>query len=299
MPILTKGVDMLAGSDFEDAMLAGLVSHRSVLRRGGRLHASSSGFCPRRNALHAHVDQLARMGPSGELYTSIGNAVHEALQKALDVAGLLWKAEYHLLPIELEDGTLLNLGGYIDGVVEFEGKVYLVEFKSCSPNMPNDVRKSHRRQAEIYSSVVGLPIKVVYQSRNVTTFGRGRPDIRTFDIPYNPEVAREVFTILAQSTRYNQVGHVPSRPMYMKKSMCDKTYCPFMSRCWPEMDDDDVVPATAEEMIETIELSQKDADFLVRTTDQRRHDFFDDLASGTGEGRAMVALATKPWESFV
>jgi hypothetical protein len=290
--MLTKGNPFIDDGIVAD-LKRGLTSSRSVQRVNGRLHASSSGACVRRNTIHPLVDKSATMNATGQIYADIGTAVHESIQKALDRAGSLWMAEYHLPDVMLEDGTNLNLGGYVDVVAVVDGTAKCVELKTTG-KMPTAPKYAHRLQAQIYSVLTGLPAMLMYISRNVIDKNRELA-VTTFDVPMTDEDRLRVLTHLALSTRSVLTGLVAPQ-VGMTRSKCSQTYCPFMTFCWGETEYN-VEEMDAETYIQLGEVARQDAVYLLEDTPRRRNGMFK-FWSQYGTDNARRDLHGTEWAQF-
>lgn len=200
----------------------GLAREETIARPGGRMYASSAGICARRNWFNANLpERQSTVTPASTLYMAIGEAVHKEVQDALFRLGVLLFSEYNLPPVGF------NIGGRIDAIIVLEGKIVGVEIKTCG-TLPSKPKFEHIQQANIYSAISGLPVFLLYVSRNVASYN-GALMMREFSVDSDPEEALfRVALSQIMSTESVLPSEIPEG--YEENREC--RFCPFKSKCW-------------------------------------------------------------------
>lgn len=224
VPIVRKG---WSGGDHQlvSTIIQGMRTREGLHRDRARLFAGDVAHCPRKAVLHHHIDADTKVetAASGKLYMAIGSAVHAQVTDSLFAQGLLLFKEYRIPDLGL------SLGGYVDAVVLFDGKVRNVEIKTCG-RLPTEAKLEHRHQALMYEAVTGFLSIVLYVSRTVASWD-GKVQMRAIELNATPEERDQVIRSAATAHYYSAAGVMPLIPSYLK-SKADCTYCPFGEICW-------------------------------------------------------------------
>lgn len=193
--------------------------------RQGRLYASDAGLCQRRAVLFSihtepSIDTAASAG-----YYAMGNAIEGLIMDGLFNSKALLFKQYRLPDIGL------NLGGYIDGIVLVNGRIRVLEVKSCG-KLPDFPKPHHAAQAYIYSAITGIPASLLYFSRTVAKVD-GSLLIKEFSMEEDQEEKRKSLfrAVLASMAVRKQV--VPDKsPQMTSEAACLEAFCPFTASCW-------------------------------------------------------------------
>lgn len=204
--------------------IAGL-STISPTSREGRLYASDAGACARKAVLSATSNDMILNNPASNAYYGIGNAIEELLIKGLTKSDAILFSQYRLPPVGI------NMGGYIDAIVIVNGKIRVLEIKSCG-KLPNGPKPAHTSQAAIYSAITGLPATLLYMSRSVAN-ATGALQLAEFELESYHSVKRDAVYSAVLADVCVKRGVVPHKPYTMtEEKMCDEIYCPFTAICW-------------------------------------------------------------------
>jgi CRISPR/Cas system-associated exonuclease Cas4 (RecB family) len=259
--------------------------------RAGRLYASETGYCERQGAVLAQLPSTEISSASSTLYKKLGDTIETIILDALYEQGILVFRQFHLPDVGLD------LGGYIDGIVLLNGKLHVLEIKTCG-QLPSQPKPQHLHQAAIYSAITGFPAIIYYVSRHVASFD-GVVKQAEFYIPAHGEVQRTAvyraayahLSILEEVTPY-----VPSH--ITKEDQCG--FCPLRAQCWhgaertswPAEVDSKKALAIAREAKQLA-----DAILDAETSADRRNGIVKHI-SRIGNGLAKSLLKDKDWSTF-
>ena len=192
--------------------------------RTDRFYASDAGFCPRQAALKSRGGGEIDNPASFNAYCELGNTIEALVLGALTSTGNLLFKQYRIPDIGL------NLGGKIDGIIVSDGKLRVLEIKSCGELPKTDPKPEHKAQALIYSAVTGLPASVLYFSRDVVDF-KGSLMLKEF--PLDDLVDEKRATIYRAALAYfsTRKGILPDIPSHLTTAK-DCGHCPFKDFCW-------------------------------------------------------------------
>ncbi len=155
------------------------------------------------------------------LYHGMGNAAHDAIQNKLKDAGILHMAEGYLKIPQLG-----NLGGYVDAVVNIDGRLSVIEIKTCG-KLPTLPRPEHAAQGALYGAVLGIKdVYILYVSRSVADW-QGNPLIRLLKV--DPEQQPKALMRTAYAAKCLSARIIPPTPSYIDNSKC--RFCPFKEAC--------------------------------------------------------------------
>lgn len=218
----------------------------------GRLYVSSSGFCPRKAALDATMPDRYGFNGVSNAFMRLGNCMEKILLEGAFASKRLLFADYSI------PTTGLDVGGKIDGILEFNHKVYLAEIKSIAYLPKGDETEiltnprfgQNLAQTSIYSAITGLPAILVYFSRFVKQSGKSNNlALKVFDLGFDVERLTPYIESLATSSFAIDAGVLPDIPdNFDMKEHCG--FCPFKSNCWDSgsfvLEDNPAVLATVE-----------------------------------------------------
>lgn len=213
-----------ATADLSSLVVTGLAKVTDMKSRVGRLHAREAGFCSRQAAMSSLVDGQRVQPAAMTAYMELGNSIEAMVMDALYATKALLFIQYRLPDIGL------NMGGYVDGLVVIDGKLHVLEVKSCG-ELPTAPKVEHWSQAMIYSAVTGLPAIVLYFSRHVAKFD-GNLLLREFELDEDLDANRRmVMYRAAYAYEAVKAGVLPDVPTHLHKAS-DCGFCPFTGVCW-------------------------------------------------------------------
>lgn len=266
-------------------------------REGGRIFPSEAN-CDRRVALYGLVDQIEPMNhvvsPEGLLYMDYGSSAHKTLTNAFYLAGKLLFKEYHLPKLEL------NLGGYVDAIIlDFDDRIRGVEIKTCGAKtfklMPSEIKDEHRKQAAIYSVILGLDFKVLYVSRDVKDYAADKLLIKSIPLVLSDEEKEETIVRLVVAHLAMNDNKLPPIPFSSAKE-CG--FCPFTNLCWSEWGKNKTFAMEADE--KSMKKYRKGAEQIARKiiddTPKRRNGILNHISRhGTPDAKRLLGGS---WENL-
>lgn len=192
-----------------------------------KFHGGDVGGCARKAVLHTQIAETEKLGLETHLYFSIGNAIHETVQKILaQKEDLLLSSEVSVYDDRIGPPLLMPLHGYIDNVIQMKKSIKLVEVKSCG-QLPSYPKFWHKRQLNTYMLMTGVTSGfLIYVTRRVGSFGN--PSIKIFEISNGYEDAA---LQAATATVYANAQFLPPIPDDLAKAS-DCGFCPFKKFCW-------------------------------------------------------------------
>ena len=192
----------------------------------GRIHVSSSGYCPRKGALEAKYVGDRDYAAKSALYFKLGIALEESILDSLDNQKRLFFRQYHL------PETGINLGGKIDGIILYNNKIHALEIKSCG-SLPSKPQLEHVSQLMVYCAVTGLPGLLLYISRHVEErhSDGSRLKMKLFEFGFDLENSKKHLANSARAYFASKNGLMPEIPDYIK-SENDCGFCYFQDICW-------------------------------------------------------------------
>lgn len=200
-----------------------------MVEKQPRFFPSSSPVCIRRNNILANEDRIGlsfeTRDVTRELYINIGNTFHKVMTDGLYKSRSLLFREYKLPSI-----PSVEFGGRVDAVIKMEGKIYGVEFKSCGAKIPTEPKIEHRKQAELYSAIMGIPFIILYVSRNVQTYGVAGMNSTEFMVEMNNDVAFNSLQTLFYTDILNKRGLVYHREWDENSVVCQQ--CKVFDACY-------------------------------------------------------------------
>lgn len=206
-----------------DTILDGLKSTKQV-NQNGRMYASSSGFCERQTALSMTYSGEQTTEPQTTLYFGLGLSIESMILDALDNQGVLLFRQFETPDIGL------NMGGKIDGIYRLpDDKIRLLEIKSCG-KLPKEPFREHLAQSNLYSAITGLPIDILYVSRNVLDFN-GKIQIKSFLEVNNSFDCYTAMYKAIYGKKCADLGYMPEKSIHIN-SIDDCGFCRFKGICW-------------------------------------------------------------------
>jgi len=168
------------------------------------------------------------------------------------VAGPKSIFEYKELSVDDEE---MELHGHTDGVLALNGNLFVIDFKTCSKsvydelNRRNEPLEAHVFQVNIYMYILGVPAAFLfYENKNSM-------EIKEFLLVQDNEIIEEVKKRAALGIKCYREGTVPDIPESMIPEILPYGYrdlkfscqgypapqgsvkfppCPFMHNCFPE-----------------------------------------------------------------
>lgn len=210
------------------------------------------------------------------LYMNMGTAAHETLAEAFKKANILVASEYHIPDLGL------NIGGRIDNLLMVDGKLRILEIKTCGAQ-PSAVKPDHRLQVLVYAIATGIanPI-VLYLSRDVADY-TGALKLYEFEVNASQEELMAVATEMCLSYYSALTKKLPPVPVRFKtKSACG--YCPFVDICWSGNE----APAETmndETYLGVLKIAQTQAKQILDSMDKRREKIEKELLNGKEEDK--------------
>jgi len=220
--LLTKGMNT-------KKTLADFV-HRGLKRverieRDGRTWVSQVSVCPRQGALAATFVGDSEETAAKEFYCEFGNTAEEIILRGWYNSGILLFADYALPDIGI------NLGGKIDAIVVYNGKITVAEVKTCGTKMPTKPKLTHFAQASLYSAITGLPYVIYYQSRNVADYGNNLK-AKEFAFEFNGEALKVNMFNAVYAHLCVEAGVMPNKYIMKNDERCG--FCNFTNVCWED-----------------------------------------------------------------
>lgn len=212
-------------NDLLSVIQKGLKSDKKWVSQDGRMYASTSGFCSRQTALSMTYSGFQEDSAETTEFFKLGIAIEDLNIQALRKMGKLLFSQYELPDVGL------NLGGKIDGIYCLdEQHIRLLEVKSCG-DLPDKPHAEHLAQASIYSAITGLPITLLYSSRNVYDFRSNELLQRKFEIEWNSLQLNESLVNAIYGKYSAESGYMPDKPASLNKEYkCG--FCRFKGICW-------------------------------------------------------------------
>jgi CRISPR/Cas system-associated exonuclease Cas4 (RecB family) len=284
-----------AESTLEQAIIRGASEQGvKIIRENGRIHAKEASNCSRQSAFNAiHELIFGEIGTTDFSATSsfhmgIGTAIHDIVTGALEKQGRLLFAEYKLPESEL------NMGGKIDGIILDNGKIKVLEIKTCGP-LPASVKPDHYAQAVAYSAILGVDTVVLYVSRNVQDYS-GKLLIKPFDLyPSMDERRKIVMNLCLARIAINDQKLPPI--LFESSKSCE--YCQYLSYCWgQETHRVDDYEYYGDARADLFFRAEQMANRLFDDIDVRRNGIFKHL-SIHGTELARTLLSGSDWKSLI
>lgn len=289
MPIVRKG---WTGGDHSlvTTIIQGMRTHEGIHRDRARLFAGDVAHCPRKAVLHHQVDTDTKVESvaSSKLYMAIGSAVHEKVTDSLYAQGLLLFKEYRIPDLGL------SLGGYVDAIVLFNGKIRNVEIKTCG-RLPNEPKLEHKHQALMYETVTGFRSIVLYVSRSVASWD-GKVQMRALELNATPAERDQVLASAATAHYYSAAGVLPPIPSYLR-SKVDCNYCPFAEICWGPVPSPSNPPTPAQREL-LAEQVARHVEAMRRNSAERTNGILIHLAAH-GTPHAKKLLTDTDWSELI
>lgn len=296
LPFITKG-SIIAENDASLVAQYIPIGLREIneTNRSGRLWASDAAHCSRRGALNATYVGETIDSASKKAYCELGNTIEDLVIGALEKQDLVLFKQYQLPNIDL------NLGGFVDALIatKIKGeqrKIRVLEIKSCG-ELPSKPKPEHLSQTRLYGAVLGLPITLLYFSRNVANY-EGVLQTREFNFDFNVDDVRQ-YVFSACYTKFavdmNVLPAIPSQ--FTSPSHCG--LCDYKSTCW-NGGAFHLRPIEAREHLELVNKANSFTnDFLdAQRIRQRRNGVFKHLMK-SGSQVAKEILSGKDWDALI
>lgn len=124
--------------------------------------------------------------------------------------------------------TRYNLSLMVDGLVEYQGKLYILEIKTENSNKfysQQDVMEEHKAQATCYSLALGIDeVLFIYENRDLL-------DKKVYLLKITDDMRKEIVSKINTCNSYLSKDRIPPLPLGydMKSGPC--TYCRYKSVC--------------------------------------------------------------------
>lgn len=207
-----------------EAVIARGMTQTSYVDRDGRIYASASAVCARQTALASTFSGIDTITASSKIYMGIGERVEDEICKALARENRLLFSQYKVLDVGL------NTGGKVDALIYHNGKIQILEIKTCG-ELPPVPKPAHLAQTTMYSSILGLDAIIIYQSRSVADW-KGNLKIRSFDLNLSEEAKQAAIFTTAYGYYAIQEEVIPDKPLAITKAICG--FCRFIPNCWED-----------------------------------------------------------------
>lgn len=282
--------DVVTGEDTISKLVVRGMSKINQRQRNGRLYASDAGFCARQTALQADRDEYEVQTAATTAYYAIGVTIEDLVLNGLYESGALLFKGYKLPDIGL------NLGGYIDAIVFLNGRIRVLEVKSCG-QLPSVPKPTQAAQAMVYSAITGLPATLLYFSRSVANF-KGELMLKEFPLPESDTQKRMTLYQVAYGHLAFMNKVIPAIPAHVtSKAQCG--FCPFTGICWDGEEikkwrhvDPDTHLRLVNEANELVDILMDPAAVNDRRTGILKH------LSRAGNSKAKELLRNTDWSRF-
>ena len=212
-------------------------------RKKNSIYPSQFAYCPRYNYKTIGKESEPLSEPSQIVYIEIGNTIEKIIQNSLENCGILLDCQRYL-SFDYRDPKV-DLGGYIDFIIDFQGKPAIIEVKTTSSIQDQKTETylkkgvisektsiQHLTQCMIYSAFTGIDdVYLYYVSRRVQEQFNGGLETyvekvdTSYDKLYNI-MHRVYFTQLC----IENSKEPPKLPNFKKTIHCK--YCNFTKECW-------------------------------------------------------------------
>jgi len=222
----------------ETALLTGLGSVETTITKN-KFHGATVGFCARQSILHTMVDPnySELVSPASAFYFAIGSAMHQVVSGGLKRAGILVFSELKIEAPEFGPPKLDLVRGYVDNIIEIDGKLAITDVKSCG-SLPKEPKMAHAAQARAYSLITGIMSAYIhYISRSVASWD-GKLIQAVLKVDNSKTAVTMTATEMAKSHVFAQEDLLPPIPPHItNQSKCG--FCPFKAFCW---EGDETIP---------------------------------------------------------
>jgi hypothetical protein len=292
--LYTIGLKRNVDGDLKKSFIESKREEREIKRKAGRIYPSDAK-CDRKSLLLSLAFE-GKINPpkihtsaTGEMYKTLGIAIEKEIIDGLYKSGKLLFSGYHLPELDY-----LNLGGIVDAIIILNGKIYGLEIKSCG-TMPKTIKSEHKAQVAIYSVLLGLPMIVLYQSRNVVENWTSGLSMEQFVYTSNPlQTIKKICRMQASM----EMCILPTIGKQTQSSTVCKR-CSFNYYCWtdPKSIYDYEVSKTLElDKMET--RTQELVDRIFNETEVRRNGILKHI-SKHGTTTARKLLENSNWSDFL
>jgi hypothetical protein len=221
---MNKGSEHLNFNKNSSAFWDGILQEIVKKNKRARPYASKAGYCPTANWFMGNSDGDFLVTSSMKLYQGIGNGVEAELVRGAERSGILLGTQ-----VKLPTPQGIDLGGFIDMIVNINNHPTLIEVKTCTA-IPTKIKPEHAAQAAAYWIFSGLDnVEVLYVSRKVQNFPDPTPLIKSFKFD-SSEHDFEIDNVFQTLKSYN-LKKAPQRPTHFQKNR-DCLYCDFSNKCW-------------------------------------------------------------------
>lgn len=223
LPYFLKKGDPFATLETVETLVKKGLTSDPFWDRSGRIYASGSAYCARQTMLYSTFKGNSMITASSKAYMKLGEAIEELVISGLFNTGSLLFTQYRLPDVGL------NMGGKIDAVIYVDGKIRVLEVKSCG-ELPARPKPEHRAQALMYNAVTGIPASILYFSRGVADY-RGNLKLRNIPLNATPEELLAAMFVVCYSHFAIEMNVIPARPPeFDSEAQCG--FCMYKENCW-------------------------------------------------------------------
>ena len=197
-------------------------------RHSGMFHPSSVGRCARElwfqeMGVKGSEHQAGHDALRTHFIFEVGTVFHIIFQNLCQRAGVLVKREVAILD------TKLRVEGNADGILQIDGKRYLLEIKTINGrefSLLAATKDAHKRQLTLYMKSTGLPECVVIY------FDKDRAELKEFLVKFDPVFYEEYCAKRVRAHHHNVATKtMPERESEgPTKPPC--RFCSFQILCW-------------------------------------------------------------------
>jgi len=242
-----------------------------VINRNGRLSPTTgAGYCNRQSYLYGTRVLNSDWDAPSQLYANIGISAEKFV--ADNLGDNLIASN-----IRIYDSEDIRLGGEIDMIVWLNGRINLLENKTCS-ELPKEPKPYQKSQLGVYMSYYQSHGILYYVSRSVMDNKRNLKCAQ-FDIPYSHEQTLNIVTNIFFSRLCIDNNLYPMK-LISKRSDCG--FCDFQNLCWNHVMLENLnAEMDMTEYLETLLLAQVKANefMLPENLDIRRRELYDKICN--------------------
>ena len=290
------GIRTSANTDLTDLINKGLTI-RKTQDQGGNLWCGSAANCSRKGAIHATLVQTVFENAANFAYYKLGDCIEEIVLTGLhEVGSLLFKS--YIMP-----DVGLRLRGKADGIIFHDGKIRVLEVKSCG-ELPSNPKPEHQAQALLYAALTGFKAILYYFSRTSVATYEEELVTREFDLSVDGTdnlprlyLHQAIYARLALN-----MGVLPAKPYHLEfKANCGR--CDHIDFCWKNGENPTNLPiVNADQHIELLTHTNELVDRLMapEAVQSRRNGVLRFISlNGNDHAKKLLNDRSIPWSSLV
>jgi len=185
-----------------------------------KFYVTDAGKCPRQTFFKFKKAPRAKMEPRILRIFDQGDYVHLRLMRDLFSLGIVVASEVHIPPTE-------GISGRADAIVNLEGELYVVDFKSINSSIlrgMNEPKEENILQLQLYMHFFKIKKGILLYE------GKDSLEMKEFLVEYNKDIAEKVLKDFKRLRINLEKDLVPKRlPDYPDNWQC--RYCPFAEIC--------------------------------------------------------------------